>query len=519
MPFDGSGNFNRDRSWVDEASTNIKIRSDNHDRHDDDIANGLSNCITKNGASQPTADIPMNSHRLINLGQPSQPQDAVTKNYVDNFRTFTTSIFISGSDANGYVTFSSLTGANGLSWTGADLSFLARKATANESLNRWVFNNVANGAPSLLTDVVVIDEAGRINSSSGVLTNNLSYDGDEWRTIAPGFGALLFYGSGGDLRLSSNDVASITNRYVSVVLREFFTAKNESGNAVITLSKSLPISGVQKYNAIWGQRNGQNRWLIQLGNSTAETATDKVGSDFSIHSYINAGTTAFQELLINRLTHLATFGGAIQAVTVTSNQNFDSVSTICILSATAGGSIRLRPDGPTASGASETIFDTSGNMLISAGAAAATGGLYGGWGLRNKAGYVGAYTSSSYWFNTVWNGTTLALYVNSSVAANVPQACDHRIKKDIEPLASTWEKIKALNPIRYTQKAFEIWTEDDTPRWGFLAHELQSHLVESAASGIKDGPEVQSPNLLAIVAGLTRALQEAMARIEALEAA
>jgi hypothetical protein len=52
-----------------------------------------------------------------------------------------------------------------------------------------------------------------------------------------------------------------------------------------------------------------------------------------------------------------------------------------------------------------------------------------------------------------------------------------------------------------------------------MAHELQESLFEGAASGKKDGPDVQSPNLMAIVAGLTKALQEAMARIEALEAA
>ena len=51
-----------------------------------------------------------------------------------------------------------------------------------------------------------------------------------------------------------------------------------------------------------------------------------------------------------------------------------------------------------------------------------------------------------------------------------------------------------------------------------MAHELQEKLFKGAASGEKDGPDIQSPNLLAIIAGLTKALQEAMLRIEALEA-
>jgi hypothetical protein len=79
--------------------------------------------------------------------------------------------------------------------------------------------------------------------------------------------------------------------------------------------------------------------------------------------------------------------------------------------------------------------------------------------------------------------------------------------------------VKALRPVRYTQKAYDIWANDDTPRWGFVAHELQEALGPHAASGVKDGPDVQSPNLMGIIAGLTKALQEAMARIEALEAA
>jgi hypothetical protein len=45
-------------------------------------------------------------------------------------------------------------------------------------------------------------------------------------------------------------------------------------------------------------------------------------------------------------------------------------------------------------------------------------------------------------------------------------------------------------------------------------------LTPSAANGLKDAPdEIQSLNLPTLLAALTRALQEAMARIEALEGA
>lgn len=83
MPFDGSGNFNRVMDWTNDAAANIKIRADRHDQNDDDIASGLSNTITKDGQSQPTANIPMNGKKLINLGAPTNPTDAASKTYVD----------------------------------------------------------------------------------------------------------------------------------------------------------------------------------------------------------------------------------------------------------------------------------------------------------------------------------------------------------------------------------------------------------------------------------------------------
>jgi hypothetical protein len=64
-----------------------------------------------------------------------------------------------------------------------------------------------------------------------------------------------------------------------------------------------------------------------------------------------------------------------------------------------------------------------------------------------------------------------------------------------------------------------MFANDDTERWGFIAHELQEALTPSAATGVKDSPDtVQSPNPFTLIAALTKALQEAMARIEALEA-
>ena len=97
-----------------------------------------------------------------------------------------------------------------------------------------------------------------------------------------------------------------------------------------------------------------------------------------------------------------------------------------------------------------------------------------------------------------------------------------------------WNTVKKLRPISYTHADFTPPVEaakraaknittpmivgDDIERWGFVAHELQETLIASAATGVKDSPvTIQSPEPMVIVAALAKALQEAMARIEALE--
>src|SRR5262245_46622663 len=98
MPYNGSGTFNRSNGptgWEDDAAASIKIRADRHDGHDQDLANGLSNAICRDGQSQVSADIPMNNHKITGLKplvSGDSPNDAANKGYVDALREFTTSL-------------------------------------------------------------------------------------------------------------------------------------------------------------------------------------------------------------------------------------------------------------------------------------------------------------------------------------------------------------------------------------------------------------------------------------------
>ncbi|UIY60084.1 hypothetical protein [Burkholderia cepacia] len=84
MPFNGSGVFSLSYNWQTDAANGLYISSARMQAQEQDIANGLSLCVTRDGQGVPVANLPMGNFRLINLGDPINPQDSATKSYVDS---------------------------------------------------------------------------------------------------------------------------------------------------------------------------------------------------------------------------------------------------------------------------------------------------------------------------------------------------------------------------------------------------------------------------------------------------
>src|SRR2546421_3130595 len=71
MPWDGSGQFVRifgATGWVNDAATAVNILASRHDTHDQDIAVGIQNAITKDGQSKPAAHLIPNVSNTYDLG-------------------------------------------------------------------------------------------------------------------------------------------------------------------------------------------------------------------------------------------------------------------------------------------------------------------------------------------------------------------------------------------------------------------------------------------------------------------
>ena len=146
-----------------------------------------------------------------------------------------------------------------------------------------------------------------------------------------------------------------------------------------------------------------------------------------------------------------------------------------------------------------------------------TGSILGRGIISRKGTAPGAAIANPY--NFYWTGSGLQCWVDQSNVGNVSGlTSDYRIKQNITlQTESGIDKVKQLKPVTYQYKDYSVFKGDGVDREGFIAHEVQE-VVPSAVNGVKDGEEIQSLNMDAMVSVLTKALQEAVAKIETLEA-
>jgi hypothetical protein len=154
-------------------------------------------------------------------------------------------------------------------------------------------------------------------------------------------------------------------------------------------------------------------------------------------------------------------------------------------------------------------------------------------------GRLGINGTRSNTFSIYWDGRAWCMIDNSNMG-QFSGVSDYRAKKDVENMKSMWDEIKKVRPISFkfndwmpeweletqTKRAEEENREvrpfivgSNMTEWGFIAHELQEALIPTVSSGYKDIQKaVQVPNPLPLIAMTVKALQEAIARIEIIEA-
>jgi hypothetical protein len=137
------------------------------------------------------------------------------------------------------------------------------------------------------------------------------------------------------------------------------------------------------------------------------------------------------------------------------------------------------------------------------------------------------YTSGVIYLNKEGtnSATQIRFYRNNTIAGSITTtgsatsfntSSDYRLKTDAQPMVDASARVQALNPVNFE------WISSGERVDGFLAHEAQE-VVPEAVHGTKDAldeegnPEYQGIDQSKLVPLLTKALQEALTKIEALE--
>lgn len=202
MAFNGAGTYNRIHDWQDDADNAIGITPDRHDAEDDGFATGLSNCMTRDGQSPATANIPYGGFRATGLGAGVASTDAAT---VAQIQSNASAYAATTGSANAYVL--TLSPAITAYAAGQDFTF---KANFTNSAAATI-NISALGVKSLVRQNSAALIGGEILSGS---VYKITYDGTNFQIQGE-----VYNPTGGLSTIASataTDLGTLTTNLVSI---------------------------------------------------------------------------------------------------------------------------------------------------------------------------------------------------------------------------------------------------------------------------------------------------------------
>jgi hypothetical protein len=182
----------------------------------------------------------------------------------------------------------------------------------------------------------------------------------------------------------------------------------------------------------------------------------------------------------------------------------------------------------TTNGAEKMRIDSGGTLLVgtTSSSVSTTPGVV----------IVGSSGAQSYLLNcgTTGAGTSMALFYSSYSVANETKFevdaagnvksrtnsyggfSDERLKQNITPASSQWNDIKSYDVVKFQMKSEQFSDEENPWMLGVVAQQVEKISPGLVDEDIKDGMKTVKYSILYMKA--VKALQEAMTRIEALEA-
>lgn len=320
MSFNGSGTFQINTAGQ-PVVTGTVISSTAFNALTADLATGLSTCITKDGQTTPSANIPMGGFKITNLANGTNATDAV------NFSQLQSSaakyLTVSGTDT---IT-AGLTPALTVYTTGDTFSFVV----ANTNTTAVTINIDSLGAKAITRDGTTALAAGDLVAGEVVM---IVYDGTRFQVINPN--AFTNLKVSGTLGVTGAATLSSTLGVTGAT-----TLSNTLGvTGAATLSNTLSVSGA-----------------TTLSSTVAITSATTIGDTLTVAGVVSSGAT-FNDVYgkVRAIPQSGSDKTTSYTLATTDVGRFVGVGT--------GGSITI-PNSTFSTGDVVSVFNnTTGNITI-----------------------------------------------------------------------------------------------------------------------------------------------------------
>lgn len=374
-------------------------------------------------------------------------------------------------------------------WTGTkhgtQMSFLITKTGTNSTSAGMTIEGTGTVRLNAAAPSIILNDSSGFNYNSILFRrNNGAADQHDWE---------LFYSSAGDFQIravndaySAADTGLMIKRAASGVgigevstngtdfIARHLQVRPSSGSADLTLTGTG--CGIYGFQAA----NGQGRWLMQLGDGSAETGGN-VGSAFKIHRYADNGGYLGEVLSIARSDGRMDYSGSLFRI-ISPNDPFELQSN--------GGYPRVK-------------HHLVGVRIWTAGPIPnATADFYIQDESAGRSGIIIAGGSGSCWNQSgTWNAIS-----------------DIATKKDIEPYERGLADLVQLRPVAFKYNGEFGTTDDGEQRYGLIAQEVEPHFPEVINTLERDETEVLGVDSGRLIYAVINSLREIEGRLSALEA-
>lgn len=459
--------------WTGDASLGIGIEAGRHDTQDDDFANGINTCLTKDGQNTSTANLPMGGFKHTNVGNGSARNDYAALGQVQDQTA----------------SYLGTTGGTSTAFTVTGTPTITTLATGA----RYIFKaNAANGATATLK----ID----VTAATAMQRQGTALAGNEFK---------------------ANDIVEVVYDGANFQITNIATAPLfvDRTNARIGIGTTAPASDleigstsiVQIYNSKYSADANGPELLFRksrgasVGTNTIVQSSDSIG----LISFYGANGTTYDR---------AAYIGAL--INATPGASADMPGALIFGTAadgTSGGSERFRIDNAGNGGfglgtsLTNTRFAiqgsdaTSSNYALLARNSSSTNLIL----IRNDGQINLGLAAVSPYNNTTAAAANAVLVADGTVARSTSSL---KYKTDIQDATFGLSDVLKLRPVTYKGK-----NDGDIIFGGLIAEEVDAAGLTEFVQYSTDG----SPDALAygnMVSLAFKAIQDLNAKVEALEA-